>query len=230
MNRNHIEAAARDLLKSIWEKKEVLWEGWQPKPVEMLCPKIACGILGLEYLELGNLGHNNFAYRGTKFKIAGLIDRQSKKIAVSTEFPLQEIRFTAAHEIGHWLLHPNEVMHRDRPLIQDNYNRITQPLEEREANYFAACFLMPARLLGNAFEKRFQTKLFTFDDSTAFHLNPLDPQSLISTEKDCLDRELALARCKSFNGNYFKSLSEEFNISESAMAIRLKELNLIKWP
>jgi hypothetical protein len=37
-----------------------------------------------------------------------------------------------------------------------------------------------------------------------------------------------VASARRFNGRHFKSLGEEFNISVSAMAIRLRELGLIE--
>lgn len=89
---------------------------------------------------------------------------------------------------------------------------------------------MPARLLGYIFEERFQTRLFVFDDNTSFFLNHSDPDALLRTDENSLEREFALAKCTSLNGNYFDSLSNVFGVSDSAMAIRIKELKLVKWP
>lgn len=231
MNRSYIQEEARRLLIEIWNNKELLWPDQQLRPIQMLCPKVASHILGLEYQEHTDLDNGIFPYKGkNRFKAAGLIDRQSKKIAVSMDFPIKTVRFTAAHEIGHWILHPNKVMHRDRPIDGSNSTNARRPQAEREADYFAACFLMPANLLESIFEELFLTNLFIFNDTSAFHLNPNCSDSLLRAEENSLDREFALARCRSFNNNYFDSLSDQFRVTESAMAIRIKELKLVRWP
>lgn len=59
-------------------------------------------------------------------------------------------RFTAAHELGHALLHGGEQIHHDASfrvnLRSDLSSKGTDPIEI-EANYFAACLLMPREFL-----------------------------------------------------------------------------------
>lgn len=56
-------------------------------------------------------------------------------------------RFTIAHEIGHYVLHPSSLLHYDRPdVVHFRAKNILGP-EEREANYFAAELFMPEELL-----------------------------------------------------------------------------------
>lgn len=230
MNKEKIEMEVRKLHEELWNKKEQLLPNQQATPFQLLSPRLATSVLGLEYLELEQLGSSKFSFRGQKFRVAGLIDRQAKKIAVSTEFSSKITRFTAIHEIGHWLLHPDEIMHRDRPIGDFTNTKAKRPKVEREADYFSACFLMPERLLESTFKELFMQSPFTFNDETSFHLNPNNPNMLLRTEQGSLDRELALANCTSFNGRNFPSLAEQFGVSSSAMAIRIKELGIVRWP
>lgn len=55
-------------------------------------------------------------------------------------------RFTVAHELGHWLLHPNQS--QDFLLTEDNVARHKASPMEAEANAFAGSLLMPRRWFG----------------------------------------------------------------------------------
>jgi hypothetical protein len=196
----------------------------------MLEPETAARILGLKYEEYPDLGSSTFSFCDQKMKVAGLIDRQANKIAISTEFSLKTRRFTAAHEIAHWILHPHEVMHRDRPIDGSWLSSSALDPIGKEANYFAACFLMPENLLKSIFTNLFGPEPFVFNDAIAIHLGHGDSDALLRAEESSLDREFALARCSSFGGPHFYSLAEQFRVSDSAMALRIKELRLIRWP
>nr|WP_320166315.1 ImmA/IrrE family metallo-endopeptidase [uncultured Methylophaga sp.] len=230
MDRHSINEQARNLLLEIWKEKERIWPNQQKTPIEIINVQAAAQILGVNYLELPNLGDQRFALKGRQYAVAGLLDRQANKIAVSTEHTPEITRFTGAHEIGHFLMHPGEVMHRDMPL--DGSSKIGQRNErEKEADYFAACFLVPEKLLLYHFNKQFLGNVpFAFDDTTSFHLNPDNPNHLLRSEQSSLEREFALARCTSYNGKHFHSLSNIFKVSNSVMAIRMKELGLVRWP
>ena len=230
MNHEQIQNQARHIHKEIWANKHLLWPDQQLTPLQMLSPEVAAEILGLTYVEFQELDSGPFIFRGKRMRIAGLLDRQAKKIAVATQFSKEIVKFTAAHEVGHWLLHPNEIMHRDRPIDGSNNLEEARPIIEKEADYFAACFLMPENLLITKFEEVFGKEPFIFDDAASFNMNPSDPDMLLNANKDSLDREFALARCTAYNGRQIYSLSKKFGVSDSAMAIRLKELRLIRWP
>jgi len=144
-------------------------------------------------------------------------------------FPQETIRFTGAHEIGHWLLHPKEVMHRDRPVKGLVVEASSRPAQEKEADYFAACFLMPRRLVTKALESTFSVRSpFIFDDTASFHLRPDDLESLLRPDDGAWDRAVSLASAESYSGRHFHSLAKQFRVSVSTMAIRLKELELIR--
>ncbi len=214
----------------IWGHRESLFPHRQVTALQILEPAVLAHVLGAEYLELDNLSDQVFSFRGKNFKVGGLVDRQAGKIAVSTECSMEATRFTGAHELGHWILHPEQTMHRDIALDGSQVNSVKPPFE-KEADFFAATFLMPEKLVLHYFQESFQTELpFVFHETHAFHVCPQRADMLVHAQPNTLERELALARCRSFGGRPFASLAETFRVSNMAMAIRLKELNLVQWP
>lgn len=226
MNKLKIERAVRDIHRRIWEQRTTIWPNQVPSPLEMLDPEIAACVLGIRYEHFEEL--RPLTNQGNSV-IAGLLDRQAGKIAVSDQFPDETVRFTGAHEIGHWILHPGQIMHRDRPIKGLASETSSRAPEEKEADYFAACFLMPRKLVRAAMESTFSIRApFVFDDASAFWLCPNDPDSLLRPDNGSLDRALSLASAQSYGGRHFNSLSKQFRVSVSTMAIRLKELELIQ--
>ena len=76
-------------------------------------------------------------------KISGLLKKEQGIIGVNkTHHPVRR-RFTIAHELGHFLLgHGMETMDE---IIDESFDR---PMpQEREANLFASCLLMPNDLM-----------------------------------------------------------------------------------
>ncbi|WP_095194870.1 ImmA/IrrE family metallo-endopeptidase [Pseudomonas sp. Irchel 3A7] len=230
MNQIYVEEQASQLLRRIWRDRHHLWTDHEITPFEARDPRMAALICGFDYQTLPNLGDPIFNQRGVGPRIAGLIDRQANRIAISQEFsPMVQI-FTGAHEIGHLVLHTGQIMHRDRAL---DGRPLKEPrsIEEQEADFFAACFLMPDRLMRDVFKQFFCCgDSLHFDDTVAFHLDPTDTNNLLYASEDSLERELALAKCQRFNGKYFVSLADQFGVSIMAMAIRIKELKLVRWP
>jgi len=120
-------------------------------------------------------------------------------------------------------------MFRDRPATYGG-NGPKRDIVEQEADYYAACYLMPARLVADEFEIRFGPSSLTFDTNIAFHLNPAEVDNLTGAEEHQYSREFELAKCGYFGGRAFHSLAKRFRVSNLAMAIRLKELGLVRWP
>jgi len=91
-------------------------------------------------------------------KILGAFMKQGNAagIILNTERPLGVQRFTAAHELGHWVLGhdphaDDEDILRRGPLADARFfDRV--PPEEREANAFASYFLLPAHLIKTQME------------------------------------------------------------------------------
>lgn len=80
-------------------------------------------------------------------------------IGVNQNDGIQRRRFTAAHELGHYVLHRDLL--RDGEHFDRLYGRAAAynppgpftPLHEVQANQFAADFLMPARVVSPAFSR-----------------------------------------------------------------------------
>lgn len=78
------------------------------------------------------------AHHGQQFQTAGMIDTEQGIVMVSRDLKYEAQRFTAAHELGHLVLHEKlrgMRLHRDRPVTGEGMGR-REPLEE-EADYFA---------------------------------------------------------------------------------------------
>ena len=226
MDRENIEHKARELQAQIWREKEKLFPMGVPRPRGMLEPKIAAQVLGFSYEHYEGLG--TWGQGGDRFEIAGLLDRQQWLIAVSTKFKYPTMRFTGAHEVGHVVLdHPKRVVHRDRPVFQMQAGP-RDPFEQ-EADYFAACFLAPAKLVIEGMKMRFLSEPpLPLTDDVAFHLCGSSGHALMGAGPGSYEFAAAVANARSFNTHPFFSLAEEFGISVSAMAIRLRELKLIE--
>ena len=227
MKFSEIEETAKSLQIQIWNRRQSLWPTRTASVLDMLDPAVAAKVLGVAYAEYEELGQ--FGLGRDRFEIAGMIDRQAGRIAVSKKFSRPVMRFTGAHELGHWILHPGDVMHRDRPIKGVTLERSGRSTPEKEADYFSACFLVPRKLAILRFEAAFNTRApVRLDDALAFHLCPSDPDSLLRAEAGSLDIALALSTVRSYGGKHFHSLADQFQVSPPTMAIRLKELRLIE--
>ena len=117
--------------------------------------------------------------------------------------------------------------HRDLP-IKGLEEAPTDPLE-REANYFAACFLMPRGYVTDQFRQRFPSNgPLRIDDAAVAHLGIYDRDALLYPTPGSLTRERIFARAKSYAGRPFVPLAELFQVSIETMAIRIQELGLIR--
>ncbi|MCG7985121.1 MAG: ImmA/IrrE family metallo-endopeptidase [Candidatus Thiodiazotropha lotti] len=225
--KDQIETQAREILVEIWDSKNVLWPNKEVHPIDMLDPRVAAHVLGIDFQTWPDLP---LLTSQRHSEVAGLIDRNANKIAVSTKFSSQVQRFTSGHEIGHWLLHKDEVMLRDRPIEGLSSTTYKKPWKEKEADHFSACLLMPRKLVIEQFERTFRRKTpITIDDNVAFWLSPDDHYSLLHPNPKSLECELAIANATSFEGRHIRSLAEQFKVSGLSMAIRLKKLELVKY-
>lgn len=53
---------------------------------------------------------------------------------------------------------------------------------------------------------------------------------LLYASQDSGEREFALAWCSQFNNRNMVSMAKQFGVSDSAMAFRIRELELVRWP
>jgi Zn-dependent peptidase ImmA (M78 family) len=78
-------------------------------------------------------------------KVSGALvyNDEVKRIFINGDELLNRQRFTCAHELGHAVLHHKDYLDRQIAFRNDgNYD-----IEEKEANIFAACLLMPGDYL-----------------------------------------------------------------------------------
>ena len=210
---------------------------------QYLHPKYAFEMLGVTYEERPDLDLELRVFGEQKrFKrsvIKGRLDRRNKTVATSERSSLAERRFTAAHELAHWVLHKGMIEHRDRPSDQVG----AKPRREREADEFAAAYLMPRKWVTKDLRTRFGTSPVNVDENLAWWLDQTDPERLLdqsyrdgsvvldsnTPDADCERvKAMAIAVCTSVGAGHFCSLADEYGVSATAMALRLLELDLIK--
>jgi Zn-dependent peptidase ImmA (M78 family) len=156
-----------------------------------------------------------------------MLDRKQRIVRLSREFPERELLYTASHELAHVVLdHQGETIHRDRPMDPSTWHKDPQ---EREADYFAACFRMPQKWVRHYFEEIFLTQHFVLTEATAFALFQTSPDVAAAHIRSERDLSLPLARAISY-GRPVRSLIEIFGVTASAMARRLEELRLLTPP
>ena len=85
-------------------------------------------------------------------EVSGLVvrDGASTVIGVNKDHAQTRQRFTIAHECAHALLHDGKEIHYDtdyRVDFRSAESSLGVNVEEMEANFFAACILMPRRFL-----------------------------------------------------------------------------------
>ncbi|MCX5006678.1 ImmA/IrrE family metallo-endopeptidase [Streptomyces sp. NBC_00638] len=83
-------------------------------------------------------------------------DGQSPVVGVNDVHSDHRQRFTIAHELGHFLLHPGREVVLDRPVrvnLRDKTSSMATDREEIEANSFAASLLMPADLIRSELQR-----------------------------------------------------------------------------
>lgn len=214
-----VERFARDLQRRMWKDRAKLFGSADAiSPFDVLNPVAALKYLGFEVEQMDSLGQ----YRDSRgsFDVAGSISRTENVVRLASQLPPSFRNFTAAHELGHAVMHDMLEMHRDRPL---DGSASSPAIEERQADKFAAYFLMPRKLVTVEFERIFGRAPFELDEDREFALFGSQQRRQMSL------RELSrtLASTNRFNGLSFPSLAEIFNVSVAAMAIRLEELGLV---
>lgn len=220
-----IEDRARKLGLYLWQQqKERSVSLLNPvDPIRLLDPENALGALGYSFELDDTLGVS--LVNGANLEVAGILEAQSGRVRVSKQMAPEVRLFTAAHELGHVLLHPHlREAHRDRPL---DGSEIPRDPTEREANRFAAAFLMPAKLVRAKFSQIFGSAPFQLSEATAYALLSKDMHQARKKIKNPRDLSFELARAQRYNGKPVTSLAEQFRVSVMAMAIRLEELGLV---
>lgn len=111
-------------------------EGVLPIDTDEVAKRLGISVKYMPQIELSKYVGNS------EFKGASLKKDEKYGIALGNNWPENTKRFALAHEIGHIILHPNNLSHVKKQNKQ----------EETEANNFAAELLMPAEdILRNLF-------------------------------------------------------------------------------
>jgi Zn-dependent peptidase ImmA (M78 family) len=95
-----------------------------------------------------SLGQAGYASRDTSRPVGGTVPDQTA--GVNKAHALTRRRFTIAHECAHALLHEGREVRYDtdfRVDFRSGMSALGVDVEEMEANFFAACILMPRRFL-----------------------------------------------------------------------------------
>jgi formiminotetrahydrofolate cyclodeaminase/Zn-dependent peptidase ImmA (M78 family) len=220
-----IEHLVRRLHLTIWDYKNKIWKTNTPtKPLEILDPEKVIDLIGYSLSKTTTLGQ--YSEGGDIFEVAGYIDNKDKKISISEQFSKEIQLFTAAHELGHAIMHEQSALHRDMPIDGSNsiYGR---DRTETQANKFATYFLMPKKQIVRTFISIFSTELFIIDESTAFALISGSIDDLKSECGNLRALSRKLASTESYNLKRFPSMAQQYSVSVEAMAIRLEELKLL---
>jgi hypothetical protein len=220
-----IDDAVRSVQGELWVSRRELWKGLLPTDLEVLEPCVALKIHGFstQTLDLGLMTAD-----GVKASVAGTLNRVDRIVQISSRLTEAEKLFTAAHELGHVLLHPDgEQFHRDRPFNPTVCRR--DPIE-READSFAAKFLMPPNQVRDYFRQIFLSERFVLNDDTAYALGTKSRDAVMHRCRSLRDLSMMLARTVTFAGRHTRSLVELFRVTPTAMAIRLEELDLVAEP
>lgn len=220
---SEIQRSARELHTQIWVRRADIFPDYLTRdPIDMLDPIVALELLGYRVEVGAALGQIATSERRVS-NVAGLIDRSSRQVLLSGGLPPAIRNFTAAHELGHAVLHEFSGMHRDKPMDGSSSSR---DHIEREADKFAALFLMPEKLVRRAFEEIFGTPPFILYEDSRFALSGSIPHAQWQP-RNLRDLSRLLSVATRFNGVSFVSLADRFRVSVGAMAIRLEQLTLI---
>ncbi len=229
-------ATATRFLRNLWRRRATIWTPTPSSPDEIFPLDLRAVVedgLGVQFDDPEHIPSTTpVPAQSVPVQTAGFIDREGGRIVVAQRFPIDYRRFTGAHEVGHWLLHPKLRYHRDRPLKGTERLTPKRPPEEYEADIFAAELLMPSKYLRRCFEARFREAIHisSLDENVAVWLSGSGaPNARISDLVSHGKRYLALqvARCRCFESRHFESIADRFGVSATAAAIRLEELQLV---
>lgn len=178
---------------------------------------------GLVEVDLGDM----LSDRGN-LQIGGMIDPVRRLIQINSTLSAVQRRFTIAHELGHAVLHPKLAAHRDIPLDHQRSDGRRDSVE-RQADQFAALWLMPLEPVTSAFLFRFGSDHIILNEDTAIALNLRGLHSARQRLRSLRGLARVVAATDQYGGSQFESLASAFKVSPEAMAIRLEELNLIEF-
>lgn len=223
---NRIEKFTIKLQRFLWLNREVIYKEIEDiQPLDVLKPEKVIELLGYKFEEKETLGVHPTNY-GTN-EIAGIMRSDTMEVILSNMFPAEIKKFTAAHELGHVLMHDDLELHRDIPLdgsIIKGRNKT-----EFQADKFASLFLMPRKMVIKEFEKTFNLKFIEMTEDVVFGLAAMSSIEFRKKVKNLRNFSRFVAKTNMFNHSHIDPLNERFGVSIEAMAIRLEELGLVEF-
>jgi hypothetical protein len=127
------------------------------------------------------------------------------------------LSFTCGHEAGHWVLHRHLIKAATRPGKSENIIcRLASAKDpiEWQADYFAACLLMPEDAVRNAFRDAVGEKCLVLENV----------RSALGGTRHCVD---PCAENWHYISEYVCEAGGFSNVSKQAMMIRLLDLGLV---
>jgi hypothetical protein len=184
---------------------------------------IAPELLGLTYdepYEIGSVGG---------VEIAGLVERETKRVVISQKLPAEVRRFTGAHEVAHWVLHPAAMALRESPATDRALRSPFRTAREREADLFAADLVMPVKAVEEAYAKLFGAPLdgSRIDQDQAFCLTNGNRTAADLAQMTAEERARLIADSYSLVDRHARSLAEIFGVSTNTMAYQLLDIGLV---
>jgi formiminotetrahydrofolate cyclodeaminase/Zn-dependent peptidase ImmA (M78 family) len=218
---------AKNVQNILWKHRSQVWKREVPtNPIDVLSPEKALRcLLGYKYYEENTLG--SYQTDTGVFEVAGIIDSNNKTVHISESFQKDTRRFTAAHELGHALLHKEAILHRDRPMDGSGAGNILD-IREHQANKFAAFFLLPEKQVKNIFQDIFGQENFVVNEQNVFALTSSSVIPFKNKYKSLRSVTRLIAATQYFSGRSFQSMADIFQVSVETMAIRLEELELVE--
>jgi IrrE N-terminal-like domain len=231
--RNEIRSVAlAKILTPLWRRRREFGSGAALSPLALLPIRpneIITELLRLRIEEPEEIILDFERDPDTPSLVGGIVDRELGRFVIAGRFPLASRRFTTAHELGHYFLHPDLVYHRDIPLIGTEYTEIRGRLpEEVEADLFAAEVLMPSRLLRDLFVARYRGAISPdeIDEGIAFKLS-MGASRTLTIDMLVHGGPRYRSRIIATDTHAGPSFVELFLVSREAMAIRLEQLDLV---
>ncbi len=184
-----------------------------------------CGAIDIDFI-VENVLHLDLAVMDLKGLLAnpavlGMTNVEDRRICVdqSLEKIPGRFAFTLAHEVGHWQLHRQLLELRQREDTLFDLERLPSPAPlpgrrrkppvEVQADQFAACLLMPARLVRAAVVRAFDGRLPSWEGIEARHVAGEPDERFVEVADQVL------------------SAGQFDNVSNMAMRIRLRDLKLV---
>ena len=219
-----LRGLARQILIALWQEKG------KPCNAGAMIP-VATEVIIRSILRVNLEEPEEIPSEQRGYEIAAYMERTQNRIVVAQKYRPEWRRFTMAHEVAHWVIHPGISYHRDRPLTGAEQANSGRPVEEREADIFASELVMPTRLVTEHFEQVFIRPIDgrTPDYELAERLSsPERKINEIDLSANLRFRSMAVAVASSYGpGMVFVPLARRFGVSPTAMAIKLEELGLV---